>query len=156
MTEKIVKSFIIVAVFSAILFILISQPLKNFKIEDVKFVKISGQDIKVELALTEVKQTQGLSGRLSLKEDEGMLFVFERPGNYPFWMKDMNFPIDIIWLNDDMRVVYIKKNARPEFFPENYGPTENAKYVLEIVSGFADKNNLRVGDRVEFIYTLND
>ena len=123
--------------------------------DNIKYVKIAGQNIKVDLALTQSEQTQGLSGRLNLNENEGMLFVFTNLGKYPFWMKDMNFPIDIIWLGENMRVVYIKKNASPELYPEPYGPGENdgdAKYVLELVSGFSDKNSLKVGDSVSFGY----
>ena len=119
---------------------------------NIKYVKIAGQNIKVDLALTNQEQTQGLSGRPSLDNNSGMLFIFEYPGNYPFWMKDMNFPIDMIWLSEDMKVVYIKKDARPEDYPATYGPDQDAKYVLEVVSGFSEKNNLKEGDQVEFIY----
>ena len=80
-----------------------------------------------------------------------MLFVFDKPGQYPFWMKDMNFAIDIIWIGEDLRVVYIKKDARPELYPETYTPTENAKYVLEVPAGFSEKNNLKVGDSASFL-----
>ena len=114
--------------------------------ENIKYIKIAGQVIKVELALTSGEQAQGLSGRQGLNYNEGMLFVFSQSGNYPFWMKEMNFPIDIIWLGEDLQVVYIKKDARPESYPETYGPDEEAEYVLEVVSGFADKNNLQMGD----------
>ena len=121
-------------------------------IENIKQVKIAGQVVKVELALTSEEQAQGLSQRSELKENEGMLFVFKRTGNYPFWMKDMNFPLDIIWISKDFSVIYIKKDARPESYPETYSPSKNAIYVLEVVSGFGEKNNLQIGDRVEFSY----
>lgn len=113
------------------------------------YVKIAGQNIKVELATTVALQTKGLSGRSGLEEGEGMLFVFETGGKFPFWMKDMNFSIDIIWISADKKVIYIKKDARPEDYPQSYGPAENAMYVLEVVSGFSEKNNLKIGDRVE-------
>lgn len=132
--------------------------------ESIKYVHIAGQNIQVELALTPQEQAQGLSGRRGLKEGEGMLFVFPRPGKYSFWMKNMNFPIDIIWLADppllseggarggDLKVIYIKKDAQPESYPETYEPDRNAKYVLEVTAGFSQKNNLRAGDKVQFIY----
>ena len=127
--------------------------------DNIKYVKIAGQSIKVDLALTSEEQRQGLSGRSGLQRDEGMLFVFDRPGKYPFWMKDMNFPIDIIWFapskggdSEDLKVVYIKKNALPESYPENFSPPENAKYVLEVLAGFSEKNNLKEGDSVLFTY----
>ena len=118
---------------------------------NIKFVQLAGQNIKVELALTPEAQAKGLSARTALAENEGMLFVFDRSGEHPFWMKDMNFAIDIIWISEDGKIVYIKKDARPENFLETYGPEEDALYVLEVVSGFSEKNNLKVGDEVQFI-----
>ena len=115
-------------------------------------VKIAGQEIKVDLAITKVEHSRGLSGRAELQEDEGMLFVFDHPAQHPFWMKEMNFPIDIIWLSKDKKVVDIKKDARPELYPEIYTPSQEAKYVLEVVSGFSEKHNLKVGDKVKFSY----
>ncbi|TSC77657.1 MAG: hypothetical protein G01um101424_280 [Parcubacteria group bacterium Gr01-1014_24] len=130
--------------------------------DNIKYVRIAGQNIKVELALTEREQEKGLSGRSGLEEDKGMLFVFSAQGgfasggdkaNHPrFWMKDMNFAIDIIWIGEDLRIVYIKKDARPESYPETFGSDQNSKYVLEVIAGFADKNNLKKGDRVKLVY----
>ncbi len=120
--------------------------------DNIKYIKIANQEIKVELALTSEQKEKGLGGRSELGEDTGMLFIFEKPGKYSFWMKDMNFPIDIIWFDENLKVIYIQKNAMPESYPETYGPNENAKYVLEVVAGFADKNNLQLGDSVLFTY----
>jgi hypothetical protein len=129
--------------------------------DNSKYIIIAGQKVMVDLALTPAEQEQGLSGRKDLAENQGMLFVFNTPGKYSFWMKDMNFPIDMIWLapsgggDREAKVVYIKKNADPKLYPENYGPGINdgdAKYVLEVVSGFSEKNNLKVGDEVIFHY----
>lgn len=119
---------------------------------DIKIVKIAGQEIKVELSITREAQQQGLSGREKLAENTGMLFVFENPGIYHFWMKDMNFPIDMIWIDEQQKVIYIKKNVTPLSFPESFGSDKNAKYVLEVKAGFSDKNNLQEGDSVEFFY----
>ncbi len=123
---------------------------KNIKIEDIQYIKISGQKIKVDLALTSETRARGLSGRAVLKEDEGMLFVFENVDKYKFWMKDMNFPIDIIWIDENQKVVYIQKNATPESYPETFGGEQNSKYVLEVVSGFSEQSDLKEGDKVSF------
>ncbi len=153
--KKIIKKlggiFFVMTVFFLVEFFLVSDP-ENLIPENIKYVEIAGENIKVDLALTPDEQAKGLSGRGELKEQEGMLFVFEKPAKHVFWMKDMNFPIDIIWLNENREIVYIKTDARPELFPETYAPNENAKYVLEVVSGFSDKNNLKVGDQVQFTY----
>ena len=147
-----IKYFLILVIIFILGFILINQPSRNLWIpESIRYVKIAGQEIKVEVASMPEERVRGLSGKRGLKEDEGMLFVFDRSGNYPFWMKDMNFPIDMVWIGENMKVIYIKENARPELYPEIYSPDKNAKYVLEVVSGFSQKNNLKVGDSVEFI-----
>jgi uncharacterized membrane protein (UPF0127 family) len=143
---------LVVIVFVFLCFFLIkTNSSKNLEVEQIQYVKIAGKILKVDLALTPEAQEQGLSGREKLKEDEGMLFVFNYTEQYPFWMKDMNFAIDIIWIGEDLRVVYIKKNATPESYPETFLPDQNAKYVLEVLSQFSEKNNLKVGDRVEFL-----
>src|SRR3989344_3235869 len=121
----------------------------------IKYVKIGGVTLQVELAETPEAHARGLSGRQSLDEDQGMLFVFSKgsPAAPGFWMKDMNFPIDIIWLapvesgnKKDLEVVYIKKNAHPDFYPEIYRPDASARrigYVLEVVAGFSERNDLK-------------
>ena len=144
--QKFLISCMVVVLFFVAGFVLIkSPPAKNI------YVKIAGQVLKVELATTSEEQARGLSARQGLAEDEGMLFVFDRPSKYHFWMKDMNFAIDIIWLSEDMHMIYIKKNAEPSSYPETFVPNQNAKYVLEVVSGFSDKNNLKEGDILEFL-----
>ncbi len=140
--------FLIVIVF----FILCYQLLTALNFDNVKYINISGENIKVELALTKEEKIQGLSGREGLEENEGMLFIFDNPDKHYFWMKGMNFPIDIIWIAEDNHVIYIKKDAPVENFLNTYGPEEDSKYVLEVISGFSEKHNLQIGDKVEFLY----
>ena len=152
-------NWILIIVFVFLGFLLINQQnalapnvqVNNLDFNKIQYVKIAGKILKVKLALTPEAQEKGLSGRKELKEDEGMLFVFSHMGQYPFWMKDMNFNMDIIWLGEDLRVVFIKKNASLESYPETFLPKQNARYVLEVLSQFSEKNNLKVGDRVEFL-----
>ena len=118
--------------------------------ENIKYLKIAGVDLKVEIVSTPEALSKGLSGRNSMGEDEGMLFVFDHPDKYAFWMKDMNFSLDMIWLDQDLKVVYIEKNAKPESYPKTFGPNQNSLYVLEVVSGFSDKHNLKIGDIASF------
>lgn len=147
MKRNFLLGFFIVAVF---FFFVSYYFLTAVNFDNIKYVKIAGQNIKVILAETTLEQNRGLSGREKLNENEGMLFVFNHEGNYPFWMKDMNFPIDIIWLDENLKVVYIKKNALPQSYPESFSPGTNAKYVLEVNAGFSEKNNLKEGDTAEF------
>ena len=141
--------FLIILAFGILFFILV------FNIDNVnriKYVKIAGENIGVELALTQEERIQGLSGVESLCENVGMLFVFEENEKHYFWMKGMNFPLDMIWIGENMEVIYIKKDAQIDDFLETYGPEENSKYVLEVNAGFSDKYSFKVGDRVEFSY----
>ncbi len=142
------KSFFGIVLVIIFLIFLFNVPPRQIKGET--YVKIAGQVVRVDLAETPAQQEQGLSGRSGLKENEGMLFVFDKAGKYAFWMKDMKFSIDMIWMDKDFKVVYIKKDALPESFPESYGPAEDSQYVLEVSADFSDKNNLKVGDSVEF------
>jgi uncharacterized membrane protein (UPF0127 family) len=124
------------------------------KVNEIQYVKIGNQEVKVDLALSEIEKNKGLGGRESLLEDEGMLFVFDETGKYSFWMKDMKFAIDIIWIGENKEIIYIKKNATPESYPESFepeNPTRDTKYVLEVSAGFSEKNNLKIGDKIEFV-----
>lgn len=149
--KKYFNIFVLIFIVASVFFLLINNR-ADHQLEKIKSIKIAGQEVEVDLALTASEHERGLSGRMELKENEGLLFVFDRPGRHSFWMKDMNFPIDIIWLAPDMKVIYIKKDARPELYPETYEPTSDAKYVLEVVSGFSEKNSLKEGDAIEFVY----
>ena len=104
--------------------------------------------VTVELARTMEQKVRGLSGRPGLKPGQGMLFVYDRPQPIGIWMKDMRFPLDILWIRDG-RVVQIERNA-PPLIPS--GPelvyTATGDLVLEVPAGFTDAKKIRVGDRV--------
>ena len=154
------KYFIVLAGLFLLIFSLTAFNFPDNYLRYKNEIEIAGQRIKVILAQTPETRAQGLSGRSYLREDEGMLFVFSAQGGSAsggdrtprFWMKDMLFPIDIIWIDENLKVIYIKKDARPESFPETFGPDAEALYVLEVAAGFSEKHNLQVGDRVELIY----
>jgi uncharacterized membrane protein (UPF0127 family) len=81
------------------------------------------------------------------EDDPGLLFVFDEPGLHGIWMKDMRFPIDILWLDDAFQVVDVRKNVAPDSYPTVFKPTKPARYVLEVTAGFADRYLLeRVDD----------
>ena len=157
------KRFLVGATILVVIFIVSSQNKKQESNTDISHgvyvygdeisVKLVNQVIKVDVVSTPEARSLGLSGRASLNKDQGMLFVFDTPGNYSFWMKDMNFPIDIIWFDEMGKVVYIQKDAQPESYPEAFTPPKEktSKYVLEVFSGFSLKHNLQVGDAIEFL-----
>jgi len=102
--------------------------------------------VHVDLADDYWERIQGLSGRSSLEVDEGLLFLFPETEVQRFWMKDMQFPIDIIWIEQD-RVVGFVESAQPENPPTTIytSPTAVDK-VLEVSAGFVTKNDVKIGD----------
>ncbi|OGI87032.1 hypothetical protein A2995_00490 [Candidatus Nomurabacteria bacterium RIFCSPLOWO2_01_FULL_33_24] len=112
---------------------------------------INGLTIPVIIANDTEKHIKGLSNRLLLPEDEGMFFVFEEPAEYMFWMKDMQFPLDIIWFSKDLEIIHLESNLPPETYPDYFGPKKDSMYVLEVKAGFGTKNNLKIGDKAEFL-----
>jgi len=93
--------------------------------------------------------------RESLLEKEGMLFVFPQEEVYNFWMKNMRISLDMIWVNSDKRIVDIKEDVHPCMQEpcEIIRPDAKARYVVEVVSGFAKKHKLKVGDLIKFKYS---
>jgi len=113
-------------------------------------VKIGKNVIEVEVVNSALGKFKGLSYRQSLDENKGMLFRFGSPSYYAFWMKGMQFPIDIIWIFNG-QVVSIKKNVPipvDRGLPQ-YIPDEPATDVLEVKAGYADRHNVKVGDKVD-------
>jgi uncharacterized membrane protein (UPF0127 family) len=112
-------------------------------------VVIAGRvHLTVEVCRTEEQKVRGLSGRAGLKPGRGMAFPYERPRPVSIWMKDMRFPLDILWVRGG-RIVHIEKHA-PPLSP--VGPvrtyTATADLVVEIPAGFTDRERIRVGDPV--------
>lgn len=108
-------------------------------------VTIGGETVFVTVAQTQEERQRGLSGRPGLAADEGMLFVFPKDGVYSFWMKDMLFSIDIIWISGDSSVVHIEKDVSPASYPRTYSSEGPARFVLELPAGFTDAHNVRIG-----------
>ncbi len=118
-------------------------------------IKISSAKLNVDLAITPAEMSKGLSGRESLTENEGMLFIFPAETIPSFWMKEMKFAIDIIWLDEKGRVVGIEHNLQPDSYPKLFSPSQPIKYVLEVKAGWAKKHSIKLGDKAimpAFIY----
>lgn len=114
-------------------------------------VTIDGHTFKVEVAKTDQDKQVGLTKYNSLDQDSGMYFPFGQEGVYPFWMKNMKFPIDIVFI-DKGKIIYIEKNAPAANDSTNpiptYAPQQPSDSVLEIYSGLSDKYGFKTGDSV--------
>jgi uncharacterized membrane protein (UPF0127 family) len=97
---------------------------------------------RTDIASTPGARQKGLSNKSELAVDQALLMVFPNEGKWGIWMKDMNFPIDIVWLNKDKKVVYIVKNASNNDPTKVYTPGEAAKYVIELPAGTADGKSI--------------
>lgn len=150
------KTYLIIVIAVLVIFVWLTiKPNHLEKKYNETQIEIANHLINVEIADTNAKRELGLSGHAPLLDDQGMLFIFNNIGKYSFWMKDMLFPIDIIWLIPSniegiVNVVYIEKNAQPNSYPATFGGKVDAQYVLEVNAGFSDKNNLKIGDQIKF------
>ncbi len=115
-------------------------------------VKIRGHKFTVDLAITPKEKERGLGGRDGLAPDRGMLFPYDHTEQYSFWMKDMRFPIDIIWIRDNL-IIDISRNVPVESGSQLrvYQPREPANKVLEINAGVSDANDFQIGDLVRIL-----
>lgn len=114
-------------------------------------MRVGGANVALEIADTVGKQRQGLSGRASLPENQGMYFPMGEPSRYVFWMKDMQFPLDIIWIRDG-RIVDISENVPypvGDHVPVSVQSKEPASGVLEVNADFTEKHGTKIGDTVE-------
>jgi hypothetical protein len=114
-----------------------------------RVIYINGQSIIVDIADTPAERQRGLSGRADLAPNHGMLFIFPSDGIYAFWMKDMRFSIDIIWLSADGTVITIAQNISPRTYPHTFAPSAPAQYVVELPAGFVQEHHVQLGDKVQ-------
>jgi len=132
------------------------------KLESVEFprgtVKIDKVVLEVQIADTGPLLTRGLMFQEELPFDQGMLFVFEGEERRSIWMPNMQFSLDILWLDNEGNVLHIEKNVLPcktaletATCPSYKGDNKLAKYVLEVTAGFVDKNNITTESIMEII-----
>lgn len=113
-------------------------------------LQLDGQRYELQVSDTKSQQAKGLGGRASLPTDKGMLFVFDQSVSHCFWMKDMHFAIDIIWLDDRKQVTHIERRITPDTYPHTFCPTQPSRYVIELNAGQADAHHVHKGQQLSF------
>lgn len=108
--------------------------------------------IDLEIADTEYERQLGLMNRKEMKETEGMLFVFPRQDYQSFWMRNTLISLDIMFVNDQKKIVTIHKNTKI-LSETSYPSSAPSIYVVETLAGFADRHNIKVGDKIDWIGT---
>ena len=108
-----------------------------------------GVTIDIEIADDDASREQGLMYRTTMREEQGMLFVFFEDGFKSFWMKNTVLPLDIMFLNANNEITTIHRNTTP-FSEQEYPSSGPARYVIEVVGGFADRHNIRVGNTIQW------
>lgn len=113
--------------------------------------KIGRFNYTLEIVSSAEDRQKGLSDRLDLPALQGMLFIFETVDDYGIWMKDMNFALDIIWLNENQRVIGWTENVQPTSYPEVFRAETDSLYVVEINAGEVDRSGLQIGDYIRLV-----
>ena len=148
-TQQIISWIIILGVFGLALAAVWHTV--GWELRPRQMVSIGSSVYRVDVADTPEAQERGLGGRASLGSDEAMLFMFDRDDVWPIWMKGMKFPIDIVWLDKDKKVVHVEHNVQLDAEPYvKYAPPKPARYVLELNAGQAKEASISVGRIAKF------
>ena len=122
-------------------------------------IQVASSTIYAQVANTENKRSLGLSYTPKIDENAGMLFIFPDMQARNFWMRDMYFDLDIIWLDENKQVVGFFENVPKESYNHNhpeqskiYHSPDNTKYVLEVNDGTMQRLKIKVGDKLDFKY----
>ncbi|MFH1201416.1 MAG: DUF192 domain-containing protein [Candidatus Omnitrophota bacterium] len=135
--------FIILALFFGLHLVKAQTPVMAVCIKDIC--------LEAEIADSAPKRTQGLMSRDGLSGNQAMFFIYQEDLRHGIWMKNMKFPLDIIWVSQDKRIVDIKADAAPcKTYCEVFIPRLKSRYVLEVNAGFVKANNIKIGDSVSF------
>lgn len=111
---------------------------------------VANKAYRLKVAQTAQSRALGLGNRTSMSNHEGMLFAYQTPVETCFWMKDMLFPIDIIWVNGAHEVVFLQQSISPKTYPKTFCTSTAAPYVIELDAGQAKLSNIRIGTRLSF------
>jgi uncharacterized membrane protein (UPF0127 family) len=132
---------------AALLWVVLAELHSDTQQEDY-LLRTENQTFALDAATSPIEQAQGLGGRASMPANSGMIFVFARDTRQCFWMKDMQFPLDIIWADSQKRVTHIATNLSPDTYPKTY--CAGGKYVFELHAHKAAVGGINAGQKLNF------
>ncbi len=140
----------ILIIFGLLLMVLIFFIISSQKKSD-NTVCFEDSCIDVELATTPNERIMGLMNRTNLPENMGMLFIFDEKDIYKLWMKNTLIPLDMIWLDENGKIIYIEKKVQPCYEPtcSAFFPESSSKYALEVNGGYTERHKINVGDKAK-------
>lgn len=148
-TRRVIQWLIILGALGLIIFSVIRVITEEMRPK--QRVSIGSSVFQADIADNRTSREKGLSGRKVMGNNDAMLFVYEQTGPQPIWMKDMNFPIDIVWIDESRKVVHIERNVKPDQQPHKvYSSKSDAKYVLEIAAGQANRSGIKIESEAKF------
>lgn len=114
-------------------------------------LKIGDGEFTMRVARTERDREEGLSGTTGIGANEALVFVFPTSERWGIWMKDMKYPIDIVWLDEQKTVMHIEQHVKPESYPaKTFQPDDPAKYVIELKAGVVGSQRITIGSQAVF------
>jgi uncharacterized protein len=131
-------------------------PTPSLSCSTYRCISLESRDraLTVFIADTDALRIQGLSGTMALPRDHGMLFVFNQSDIHGIWMRDMQYSLDIAWLDEEKRIIHLVSHVAPESYPAIFQPERPARYVLEVAAGTLESANISLGDTL--LFTLSE
>jgi hypothetical protein len=158
-SKLLVKIFVVLIVATLCIFFIVKFELASgvgdTRAELFSYQKTYGElaevGVSILIADNDEKRSKGLGGFESLRENQTMLFKFDETGSHGFWMKDMNFAIDIIWMDEYYGILLIEENVTPSTYPRTFGNDVASRYVLETRAGFVKEHAVKIGDVLQVL-----
>lgn len=141
---------IITACIALLVAVLVSQVVSAYFLPSRATLHLGSGKFTATIADRESTRMKGLSGSESLPSDHAMVLVFDTSSRWGIWMKDMQYPIDVVWLNESKKVVDFVMNVPADSYPKVFTPKEDARYIVELKSGTIKTKEIRVGQEAVF------
>lgn len=140
----------VVALFALLLIVVVGLSLAQRFTQPRTTLYLGDGVFATHVAATDAERQLGLGNIESLADNEAMLLAFARDAQWSIWMKDVEYPIDVVWLDGQKRVVHIVKNMPPSSYPDSFSPDKPARYVVELAAGTVEKKAIRIGTVARF------